>query len=212
MDFSNASEDDFENDDTEEEEVDEFDFDFKLLKTKFRVRVKKNEHLKRINVPKEGVKNIEIDFYNFDERLEAFITSFPNLKSILFLATDDDFFDDKFIGMATKLPLLSKMDIRIWQKLDRFDYNEYDIEETSADTIYELMVKCNKLRQVKVLSKYDFGFRDEEDYNSVGSDKAKFSLENFETKIKTEMPRWKYEFKIPLIDHNGTGYSYSVKK
>lgn len=207
MDISSDSEKDYEND-SEEEDI---DFDFKLLKSKFRVRVKKNEHLQRINVPKESVKNIEIDFYNFDERLEAFITSFPNLKSILFLATDDDFFDDKFIGMAAELPVLSKMDIRIWRKLDRFDYNEYDIEETSLDTIYELMVKCNKLRQVKVLSKYDFRFS-EEDYDSVGSDKAKLSLENFGKKLKTEMPRWKYEFKIPLIDHCGTGYSYAVKK
>lgn len=74
------------------------------------------------------------------------------------------------------------------------------------------MVKCQKLRQVKVLSKYDFRFRDLEDYDSVGSDKAKVSLANFEKKLKMEVPRWKFEYEIPLVDDNGTGYSYSLKK
>ncbi len=211
MDFSNDSDNgdiDFEDDSADEDS----DFEVKFLKTKFKVRVKKNEHLKKISVPRESVKNIEIDFYNFDEQLAGFITSFPNLKSILLLATDDDFFGDKFLEMAAKLPALSKMDIRIWQKLDRFDYNEYNIEEDSLDTIYTLLDTCKKLKQVKVLSKYDFRFNDLDDYNSVGSDEAKLSLEDFGKKLRIEKPRWKFEFVIPLIDHWGTGYSYSVKK
>lgn len=79
----NSSAMDFSNDSEDEVDEDLEDFDFKLLKTKFKVSVKKNEHLERIYVPKETVKNIEIDFYNFDERLATFITTFPNLKSIM---------------------------------------------------------------------------------------------------------------------------------
>lgn len=79
----NSSAMDFSNDSEDEVDEDLEDFDFKLLKTKFKVCVKKNEHLERIYVPKETVKNIEIDFYNFDERLATFITTFPNLKSIM---------------------------------------------------------------------------------------------------------------------------------
>lgn len=59
---------------------------------------------------------------------QTFIAGFPHLKSILLLAVDDDFLNEKLIEMAAKLPVLSKMDIRIWNKLDRFDYNEYDID------------------------------------------------------------------------------------
>lgn len=211
MDFSNDSDGkdtDFEGDGAHEDS----DFEVKLLKTKFKVRVKKNENLKKISIPREGVKNIEIDFYRFDEQLAAFITSFPNLKSILLLAVDDDFFNDQLTEMAAKLPVLSKMDIRIWQKLDRFDYNEYNIAECSLDTVHQLMDRCKKLKQIKILSKYDFRFHDLDDYDSVGIDEAKLSLENFGKKLRIEKPRWKFEFVIPLIDHCGTGYSYSVKK
>lgn len=56
------------------------------------------------------------------------------------------------------------MDIRIWNIVDRFDYNEYDIEVERTDVIYQLMVNCQKLKQVKVLSKYDFSFYDLKDY------------------------------------------------
>lgn len=50
--------------------AEDFDFDFKLLKTKCKIRIRKTEPLEKIYVPdKEAVKNMEIDFYIFDERL-----------------------------------------------------------------------------------------------------------------------------------------------
>lgn len=189
------------------------DFEYKLLKTKFKVRVKNNDHLRKIGVPKETVRNIEIEFYNFDTTLATFITSFTNLKSLIFIAVDDYFFNDEFVEMVTNnLPELKRMDIRIWRKLDRFHYNEYDIEEKGSDIIYNLMVKRKTLRLVKVLSKYDFSFANSSEYNSIGIDKARESLENFGKKLKSVAPRFKYEFRIPLIDCWGTGYSFTLKK
>lgn len=211
MDFLSSSDDE----DVEiqsDSEVEDSDFEMNLLKTKLRIRVKKNGQLKKVFVPRDSVKNIEIDFYNFDEHLAAFITSFPNLRSIMLLAIDDDFFNDEFIAMAAGLPALSKLDIRIWQKLDRFDYNEYNIEDSSLDTVYQLMNQCSKLKLVKVLSKFDFRFNDLDDYDSVGSDGAKKTLRDFGNKLNTQKPRWKFTYEIPVIDHNGTGYSYSIKK